>query len=1601
MPAGYALGSLGQPRSDETASPTSDGHLPRHRPENSLRLAVLTLPTRTAARCLACLCLFGAWVSAIGQIPVHQTPRQSMPGEHLRTSRSGAPVAHGTTLFQGRSVAYQVVDGLAIYDGDIVLGPANEVAAAPQDNASQKSTSIPWLKRRDASAVEGENRLWPDGRIPYVIDPSVVDEREDLDRAINLWNSETVITLVPRTTERDYVRFTAERRGCRANVGRVGGQQETTIGNCAFFGIVHEIGHNVGLYHPHNRVDRDQYIMFEPGADYGTASTPASGPFDYRSNMHWPYGYFETIPPGMPYASYLSPGDIDGVARLYGKPPTATTISTNPAGLEVIVDGERVRAPATFQWAAGTTHVLEVPLEPQQPEGGSRLPWWWIAKRDERYLFGRWTDGGSRRHTVTADPGTTWYQASFVEIGKPVVQLVAFRNSEWVESVGEAVVSVMPEVGEVRADQESPDGYSLRQTPTTLEARPAPGSSYRVGTWYHGWDRAFLSASARQVVKFWRTDSVVPYFSKGPFLSIESNEPTVPAYLRWTSRNRGYDLWTPVKLDPNIFGTDAVLELAARETFDRQGTRFRFENWGDGGADERIELGSGDPATAYWARSRRLEFPSAGGAIQLNYSKKHLLSALVFPRWYGRSVRISPQSDDGYYDSGTSVQVTASPSRQFLRWEGDVSGTDPQAIVVMDRPKTVLAVFSSGSGNAGQTVPQLLAYPRAFTFVTHEGTGGDPQVVQITNETNDPLSFQVTSSRDWVSVEPADGTLHSLETQEISITASSADLRSGARSAEISIVAARPESASAGNRRQRIPVHHVTLPTESQDVKLTGGSSITLTQFWDGQWRIGNQTVESGYRHLADGKEYVLKQVGGRWKQRTGDASVVLGASGQSAVVEVFADNTAYLDGQLVAPGRRVPVTAANGDTYVVTKASNGAIVATYVRRSQTVLMADGTEITLTKEREGQGADKWRAGPNRVRIDRPIVHAGKEYFVELVGSHWRPAERLVRTVVGNSDLPVGTPALEASLNLPVAVAVDAAGNVLVADTNSHLVRRIDATGMITTVAGTGWSGYSGDGGPAVEANLGYPRAVDVDVRGNVYVASQRRVRKIDAAGTITTVAGTGEPGYSGDGGPATKARLASWFDIAVDSKGNVYVADPDNNRVRRIRATGKITTVAGTGESGHGGDGGPAIEASVGYPRAIDVDVWGNVYVASQGRVRKIDAAGMITTVAGRGGPAATEEISSIYGIDLDAVGNIFIADSLYESVMKIDVSGEVTTLAQRPTIGAPSDVAVDAAGNVYTAEYREDRLQRIDAAGMVHAFAGTGGWKDPDGGGATSSIDHRLKDPTDVAVGLAGEVFFVDRGRIWKLDSAAGQVSVFAGTGSYGYGGDGGPASEAQLGYVTGIAADGSGNVYITSYNHVVRKIDATGTISTVAGTGTYGFSGDGGPATAAQLHGPSSVALDGLGNLYVVDPGNRRIRKIDPAGTIATLAATTREFAPLGMAADSSGTVYVHTSRDLHRIDASGTISVIHRSGNRIHAIAIDDADDIILGWEDRIVKLDARTLEGFVIAGAGDGNFKGNRIPARSALLSVASQGIAVDSDGRVWFADAENRRIRVVE
>jgi trimeric autotransporter adhesin len=331
------------------------------------------------------------------------------------------------------------------------------------------------------------------------------------------------------------------------------------------------------------------------------------------------------------------------------------------------------------------------------------------------------------------------------------------------------------------------------------------------------------------------------------------------------------------------------------------------------------------------------------------------------------------------------------------------------------------------------------------------------------------------------------------------------------------------------------------------------------------------------------------------------------------------------------------------------------------------------------------------------------------------------------------------------------------------------------------------------------------------------------------------VAGTGSYGYSGDGGLATSADFSSPDDIAIDASGNIYIADAANNRIRLVtKSTGIISTVAGTGSSGYSGDGGIATSAALNYPRGVTIDASGNIYIADtyNHRIRMVTkSTGIISTVAGNGS----------YGYSGD--GGLATSALLYN----------------------PRGVAIDASGNIYIADTFNHRIRMVMlSTGIISTVAGTGSYGySGDGGIATSA---KLYYPYGVAMDASGNIYIADtfNHRIRMVTKSTGIISTVAGTGSYGYSGDGGIATSAKLTHPQGFAIDASGNIYIADAdNHRIRMVTkSTGIISTVAGTGSSGYSGDGGIATSAGLYYPRGVAIDASGNIYIADYSNHRIR-------------------------------------------------------------------------------------------------------------------------------------------
>jgi trimeric autotransporter adhesin len=558
--------------------------------------------------------------------------------------------------------------------------------------------------------------------------------------------------------------------------------------------------------------------------------------------------------------------------------------------------------------------------------------------------------------------------------------------------------------------------------------------------------------------------------------------------------------------------------------------------------------------------------------------------------------------------------------------------------------------------------------------------------------------------------------------------------------------------------------------------------------------------------------------------------------------------------------------------------------------------------------------------PGGVAVDK----SGNVYIADTGDHSIREvgANGVINSIAGNGFPGIAGDTLlasEALLALPEDVFVDSSGNIFIADTGNAAIREITAsTGIINFIAGacnitsttnisnTGETcsiGYAGDGGLANAAGLVEPFAVAVDSTGNVYIAEPtdgriREVSTIKGKVDINTIAGNGTLGFTGDGSAATSAELNRPTGVAVDASGHIYIADSLNNRIRLAQSGGSISTFAGNGGFSYSGDGGAATSAQMNSPHAVAVDNAGNYYIADSGNnvVRKVSASGTITTFAGNGtagsggdsGAATSAQLSGPQGVAVDSAGNVYIADTANSRVREVS-GGTITTVAGNGTPGyagdggaatsaqlySPVGLAFDPKGSLYIADANNSAIRKV-TNGSISTVAGNGlqGYAG-DGGPALSA---QLNDPQGVAVDAAGNLYITDtlNYRI-RMVSPTGNITTVAGNGVAGYSGDGGPASQAQLSYPTGIAVDSAGNVLFADAGASVRKIYVNGPIITIAGNGAVGYAGDGGLATSASLNGPTGIAVDSKGNVYVADSGNNAVRLLQFAATGMQLSAVT----------------------------------------------------------------------------------------------------------------------------
>ena len=584
----------------------------------------------------------------------------------------------------------------------------------------------------------------------------------------------------------------------------------------------------------------------------------------------------------------------------------------------------------------------------------------------------------------------------------------------------------------------------------------------------------------------------------------------------------------------------------------------------------------------------------------------------------------------------------------------------------------------------------------------------------------------------------------------------------------------------------------------------------------------------------------------------------------------------------------------------------------------------------------------------------------------------------------------------------------------------------DVSYQINTVAGSNWVG---DGGPATSAVLFQAEGIASDAKGNLYIsdAVNHRVRKVNMAGVMTTVAGNGFPGFSGDGGPSSAAQLNSPYGLAVDGIGQLYIADLGNARVRCIDLNGNISTVAGGGSLPAGGanDGTTATMLALSSPRNVAWDGVGSIYISDFGgqRVYKLAANGTLTTAAGNGiagysgdGFAAVNAMLAYpAAIAIDRSGALWIGDTQNHLIRKV-VNG---TIASVTSAGLPTGMTVDAIGNVYIADQSGGQIFVITPGGAISAYAITA---------------------NDICFRIDGYLYSADTTTAQRISFASG-TTVIAGGGNTAFG-DNGPATSATLLHPSGVSSDAQGNFYIADRdNNRIRRVSANGTITTVAGTGVVGNSADDQLAVNAQLNSPSSVTLDASGNLYIADMGNHRIRVVStsgeilpfpsenlvspvyavpdgqgnvyvaddsgtifqamPSGAVVPLAINLKH--PRGLFVDSAGNLFFTEAGGPHvkKLGVEGDITLIGEgSWNTPRGVTVDSSGNVYVADTglQQILEVSASGAVS-VIAGNGTAGFSGDGAAALSAELNFPWD-VAMGLGGVLYVADLENNRVRAL-
>lgn len=684
------------------------------------------------------------------------------------------------------------------------------------------------------------------------------------------------------------------------------------------------------------------------------------------------------------------------------------------------------------------------------------------------------------------------------------------------------------------------------------------------------------------------------------------------------------------------------------------------------------------------------------------------------------------------------------------------------------------------------------------------------------------------------------------------------------------------------------------------------------------------------------------------------------------------------------------------------------------------------------------------------------------------------ADGEITTIAGGVEyVKDGKDAGDAYFSLPTYVTRDNEGNLYISDTFHHRIRRIDAeTNLVTTIVGNGRRGFDGDEGMSLAASIAFPGKIVITQDSKlVFIdAGNARIRQADLqTGLITTVAGNGSKGFGGDGGPAINAKLSlanSEFSaiggIAIDQIGNLYIADLNNSRIRRVeKTTGIITTYAGTGQSTTNlGDGGPATQANISYTLDVAIDPAGNLLITDTGnnRIRRVDGqSGIISTIAGNGqngfagdGMPATQARISAGGVEVDSKGNIYISDGGNYRIRRIDAETTIIqTVVGNGTQGKETDMGEVLAtetglgilygGGIFLtpqselliAEGQWDRIRSVNLqTGIMTTRAGG---KPPENGDTGPALKARLNffdivnqlgvsKPGDIAVDRSGDMILLAeaaRHRIRKIDMKTGVITTIAGTGEPGYNGDGQMAGSSMLSEPTDVVFDPVGNVVIADFgNNRIRQIrNQTGFITTIAGNGSnklnaayddendsFDFFDDFGPAIDASLGFPLSVAFDTSGRLFLTHYSNF-IRQVDPQTQIITSRIKCcRGLSPSfrGMIVGKTGTLYLSSLDGLLKLEPnSSELKGVFDLNSYLFDVAVNQKEFLFIPIMARnsLYKTDQNGKSNILIAG-GEPGYSGDNGPATEAAF-LSPSAVAIDGANNLYIVDSGNHAVRVIK